>query len=939
MMRKFLPVCCALLAGVTGLLLNFWRPTMFTNIEWVLGGVFPLLVAVAFGRWSGLLAGAICFCLTTQYWLHPFGWIAYGLEPFVVGHLVQHRRRSLIHASFVYWLFLGTPIATLYFTQLSYAAFPANYIALAKYPLNGLFVALIAQEISNRHLFRRLLARVGVRLPLPELKQLLVSRFSTLATLPILIFSIVSFTALDDNIARSSEKDLARQGHQLSNVLAQTFVRTTADWVHLMNRWEREGTSASQRESALRTWMEQHPGWLAVELYAHAADASFAATAVELQLNNPPPGPFAPLTLPLSDPDQRPIGQATATIDLHRFIAAELRPRLPAGRDLIVLDATRQAVALPSGFTALNLDELITPEFRGALDLPQAHFTQDRWRPDTQRRERFRAAFLTDPVTGWIIVIEEPLWTSQAEAVRLFLGALLLTFVVLTMVYLLGRATAGEITAPLHDLAQRAAALSRRELPPPQAADLPIALELKQIEADVSAAAAQLSSANRDLAVAVEERDRSHAQLHQVLERLEQTVQDRTTELRQALEAAKSADRVKGEFLGMMSHELRTPLNVMLGSVELLRSGEHGHLTAKQDHSLQTIQASGRHLLGLIDDVLDFSCDELGKLSLHLAPLDPAAFSAEILRLIEPQARRKEIRLESALGHHATSLTADPKRLRQMVLNLLSNAVKFTPVAGTVRLRLSEPGNGMLRFTVEDTGIGIPADQLEEIFVPFHQLDRALSREFDGSGLGLTLVRRLARLHRGDVSVESTPGQGSAFHLELPLDAVPSTPALTDAPASPEPAASPSRPRLLRVGSTDANDSTPRPRVLIVEDIQTNAELLHSYLRIMGCEARIAANGALGVEAAVDFQPDLILMDVQMPVMDGLEATRRIRAHPALSGRELPIIIVSALAAPSDLQNAQDAGADDYLTKPFAMSEFNEVVARHLRPVTDTPAP
>ncbi len=863
-MRRFIPTLIALAAGIAGLLLNTLRPVLFTNIEWVFGGIFPLLVAVAFGRWAGLLSGAIAFCLTTQYWLHPAGWLAYGLEPFVVGHLVRRHHRSLLAASCLHWACLGTPIAAIYFIWFAYAAFPANYVALAKYPINGLVVALLAQEVTHLRAFRRLLGRWAGQVSLPDLRHLLISRFSTLTALPVLILSFVAYRALNNQITTAAQQDLQRD-----------------------------------------------------------------VTAVRLALES---------RLAAAEPHSAPLA------------VAQLTPLLSPGRELIVLDERRHPLLLPPGITAENRDRVINATFTDAFDVFDGHFTHDRWHPAADRMERFRAAFTTVPENGWTLVVEEPLWRSQSEAVRLFLGTMALAAVAVILVHLLSRATAAEITAPLHDLVSHTAALARGEAPPsPAGAPPPAAAELLRIQQDVSAAAAQLSRTNHELAEAIAARDLSHAELQRVLDRLENTVQERTADLKHALSAAEAADRTKGEFLGMMSHELRTPLNVMLGSLELLLSGQRGELADAQTKALHIIQENGRHLLSLIDDVLDFSHDASGKLGLHRIELDPGEVCALALRLIEPHARRKHIDLSATYDHRVANLLADSKRLRQMVLNLLANAIKFTPEGGRVHLHVHEPDDQVLRITVSDTGIGIPADKLEEIFTPFHQLDRSLTREFEGSGLGLTLVRRFAHLHGGLVWVRSTPEQGSDFHLDLPLprelklrlqvepsplrvsppplagrpDADPQ-PTLPLSPATPLPAGPPA-------GDDPPADANRKSRVLVVEDNVTNAELIRSYLTIMGCETDHAANGEIGVERVEAFRPDLVLMDVQMPVMDGIEATRRIQARRERNLPVPPIVMVTALASAADRMRAFEAGASDYLTKPFTMREFTETVTRHLR--------
>ena len=945
-MRKFLPFLCAVLAGLAGLVTNLWRPVLFTNIEWALGGFFPLLAALIFGRWWGLLAGAIAFCLTPQYWFHPWGWLTYGAEPFVVAHLVRRHGRSVIGASFLHWLCFGTPIAAIYFVGYSYAAFPANYIALAKYPLNGLIVALIVQEVSNRRFFHDLLRRLKVAAPLPELRDLLTSRFSTLTALPLVLISFISFGVLDNKITRQAESRLRENGENLRDELLKTLHDGRTEWVEIVQSWPASGNSAAQRTRDLEAWIAQNPAWQTLQIVTTPTGEITSASAEGSARRDDPLTQPARFETDLVTADGTRIGRASASVDLTR-VGLEPAIEDPAsGGEITLIDRDRNPLLLPDGMDAYHLELTLTETLLGAVDLQKEHFTHDRWRSATSRTERFRTVSTIVPGTNWILITEEPLWYSQAEAVKLFLLYLGLAFASCGFIYLMSRGTAAEITQPLDELARHTAALAHGEVPSESASNKPVSAELSRIQHDVFTAAAILKKSNHELQIAVKQRDRSHNELEKVLGRLEQTVQARTADLQRALLAAEAADRTKGEFIGMMSHELRTPLNVMLGLVELLLQGQRGDVTPEQSHALRTIEENGLHLLSLIDDVLDFSRDESGKLTLHREDLDPADVCDAALRLISPHARRKQLRISTLYDHTLANLSADPKRMRQMVINLLTNAIKFTPVGGRIDLRVSEQhATNTLRISISDTGIGIPAGKLEEIFVPFHQLDRSLSREFEGSGLGLTLVRRLAHLHGGEVLVESAPDQGSTFHLDFPLPAAmrprnpreskASLPSRPSAPPVPEsvPPHSISDGFLAarhRPGAEPGSPASLPPRVLIVEDNAAIAELLRNYLSIMGCDSWIASNGAIGVSRAAELMPDLILMDVQMPVMDGIEATRRICSNSTKTKPAPPIVMVTALASAMDRKRASEAGAVDYLTKPISMAVFIDAVTRHL---------
>jgi signal transduction histidine kinase/CheY-like chemotaxis protein len=379
----------------------------------------------------------------------------------------------------------------------------------------------------------------------------------------------------------------------------------------------------------------------------------------------------------------------------------------------------------------------------------------------------------------------------------------------------------------------------------------------------------------------------------------------------EALEAAKnvaqSANRAKSSFLSAMSHELRTPLNAMLGYSQLLL--QDGSLSARQSRGLATIQSSGQHLLLLINEILDLSKVEAGKLELAPAPIQLASFLAVISDIISIKAEKKGLLFQCEVpAPLPLAIQVDEQRLRQVLLNLLGNAVKFTD-QGQVRLRVSEQSRGdaevSLRFEVIDSGVGIAPEQLEAIFQPFEQVGE-LARRAGGTGLGLAISRQLVRLLGAEIGVESQLGQGSCFSFELRLPLA----------AAPE-----ARQACLRVSGYEG----PRRTLLVVDDVAENRSWLLDWLGGLGFEVLMAENGEQALQVAVAKVPDLILMDMLMPVLDGLAATRRARALPALQG--VPILIVSASASQADRAEALAAGADGFISKPIEQSALLQALA------------
>jgi PAS domain S-box-containing protein len=385
------------------------------------------------------------------------------------------------------------------------------------------------------------------------------------------------------------------------------------------------------------------------------------------------------------------------------------------------------------------------------------------------------------------------------------------------------------------------------------------------------------------------------------------------------------AGRLKDEFLAAMSHELRTPLNAVLGLAEGLHAGVFGPLAEEQAQQVAVIEDSGRHLLELINDILDLSKIGAGKLDLTLAPVVPSAICDASLRMVRETALRKQIRLTSAYDPDLTLVVADSLRLRQILVNLLSNAVKFTGEGGSVSIETAcDAEAGRAYFSVSDNGIGVAPEDLHRLFKPFVQVDSRLAREHSGTGLGLSLVQQLAELHAGGVSVETEPGRGSRFTIALPWDPEAMQSILDRADDTP-PDAKTSETVHTR---TPASGETRAPLLLLVDDHEPNVRALGSYLTAAGYRVAIAHSGLEAIERVRAEHPSLIVMDIQMPGIDGLETTRRIHAMKGLAGT--PVVALTALAMPNDRQRSLDAGIDEYVTKPVRLSRLASIIERML---------
>jgi signal transduction histidine kinase/ActR/RegA family two-component response regulator len=619
--------------------------------------------------------------------------------------------------------------------------------------------------------------------------------------------------------------------------------------------------------------------------------------------------PTVVIAAPYFDQQGELAGVACGILSLEYFTRLVRQNGSMPDLTVTILDQRNRVIIASEETHRSGLDDLSADPALGSPGLVRAGVYGYARRPSGGRKD-FLAALADVPGTGWRVLVEIPVLGLRLQSTRYYALTLGLIALALAGTVLVAHRLSSAVTRPLEELVTIVRNVTAQNAPAPAAPSSPLT-EVATLIEDVNTMQCRLNESYEQLRQALNQREQINGKLQLMTADLDRKVRERTSELLAAKRVAEEASRAKSEFLANMSHEIRTPMNGIIGMTDLALMTP---LSETQHDYLQTVRNSAESLLVIINDILDFSKIEAGKLEIAAVDFSLRTLVGDTLKPMAIRAAEKQLRLTLDVNAGVPdAIVGDPIRLRQVLVNLVANALKFTD-AGEILVRIvheDEPDGAhvTLHVSVVDTGIGIPADKQVAIFQAFTQADGSTTRVYGGTGLGLTISGQLVSLMGGQIQVESTPGRGSAFYFSITVP-------LAAKPVAIKPAAKAAVPMI------DARAL----RVLVAEDNVVNRKLAEHLLRQRGHDPLMVVNGREAVDALGCGSFDLVLMDLQMPEMDGFEATAAIRALEQTTGSRVPIVALTAHAMEGDRQRCLDADMDGYVSKPIDAGELFGVI-------------
>ncbi len=899
-----------LIALVTfGFVLNRARFHLFFNVDFIFGSAVAIVILFLYGPLIGVAASVVIASATYILWLHPYAIFIFAAETFLLAFFYRRKHANVLVIVASYWIVIGMPLVVLLYRGVMGLEMSAVLVVMMKQALNGVFNALIAAIAVG------FLGRVARRLDLAEIpaafsfRRTLFDVITVSVLIPAIVIMMISARRethrVEQTIQHVLNLSLSSARESLSGWIDSNLysMASLADFID-----HTAPSSPDDVREHFHILVESSPDFVAAGIVTHAghvamifpddmpdgmprsgrrydpfegrrSDAPSVSGVMRLMTDGPP---IVIVAVPIRTFD----GYVVGLIDLGRLTYTVQSLVAGWGIDAVVTDANHAVIAstetrhVPGHRYTVN-DDVALYEIESDLyvrfgSIDDNISIMERWSDSVYVRTG-----VLDDATGWRISLSAPVQPYQRELNQQYTLILFSMLVVVLAAIAVSTILSRRMVSALADLSQATANLPGKivEATPIEWPSSRI-LEVQTLIGNFRTTSDQLLKKVRDL---------GHA----------------NTELVKAKAEADTANRAKSLFLANISHDLRTPLNGILGYAQILRNEQS--LSETDQKSIKIIERSANHLLNLINDILDVAKIETERLQIEQRPVGFRAFLDDIADMMRLQARKKGLEFRKNFSDDLPeTVMVDEKRLRQILLNLLTNAVKFTD-SGAIDFSVA-PDAAKIRFTVEDTGIGIPSDRLDEIFDPFQQIDKHAQSD-EGTGLGLAIVKRLVDMMGGTIEVQSRPGTGSRFSFSLSLETRGALAVHTE--------------RRRVVGYEGR-----RVSVLVVDDRWENRSVMRNMLEPIGFTFFEADGGRSGIDAAIEHRPDIVFMDLVMPNLDGFEALRRLRASDECANTK--IVGVSASVAESIRHECLRIGFDGFIPKPVRFDEILDEFERHL---------